>query len=82
MGMSKEDFYRYTGPDVWECVMDYCRRVVAPPKPVASIRDRPVVMWLTFDELYDLPMVKEFLSPAKVLEEMRAASAKNRQISP
>ncbi|KAM0908499.1 hypothetical protein ACQ4PT_015418 [Festuca glaucescens] len=81
IGISKEDFYRHTAPDVWECVMDYCRRI-APPKPVPHIKDLPVVMWLTFDELHDLPVVKEFLSPVKVLEEMRAASAKNKQIGP
>jgi hypothetical protein len=69
-GMSKEEFYRYTGPDVWECVTDYVRRTAA-PSPVVE----PYLMYLTLDELYDLPEVREFLLPAKLLEEMRGSSA-------
>jgi hypothetical protein len=72
--MSKEEFYRYTGPDVWECVTDYVRRTAA-PKPVVGNEDQCYLMYLTLDELYDLPEVREFLSPAKLLEEMRGSSA-------
>ncbi|KAM0920972.1 hypothetical protein ACQ4PT_007193 [Festuca glaucescens] len=80
IGISKEDFYQHIAPSVWEWVMDYFRHTAA-PRPVVRSEDEPVVMWLTFDELYNLPEVREFLSSAKVLEEMRGSSAKNEQIS-
>jgi hypothetical protein len=82
IGISKEDFYRDTAPSVWEWAMDYCRHT-APPKPVVRIEDeKPFFVWLTLDELYDLPEIREFLTPAKLLEEMTGrSSAKNDQIS-
>ncbi|KAM0857896.1 hypothetical protein ACQ4PT_048170 [Festuca glaucescens] len=81
IGISKEDFYRHTAPSVWEWAMDYCRHTAAPKPVVRSEDEKPFFMWLTLDELYDLPEIREFLSPAKLLEEMRGSSAKNEQIS-
>ena len=74
LGISEEDFYsppsaaaleRSFGPD-WP--------PAAPPSsPVVPNEDKPVVMWLTYEELHGLPEVREFLSPTKLLEEMRSS---------
>ncbi|KAI4999591.1 hypothetical protein ZWY2020_004180 [Hordeum vulgare] len=73
-GISEEDFYGTPSAPASERVfrLDW-PPAAAPSSPVVPIKDLPVVMWLTYEELYNLPEVREFLSPTKLLEEMRSS---------
>ncbi|CAM0882043.1 unnamed protein product [Alopecurus aequalis] len=72
-GMSKEHFYTLTARSPFE---DLFNKSNCRPRPVVRREDQPVIMYATYDELYDLPIVKEWLAKDKILEEMRILRAK------